>query len=70
MNYLEYSPQWYVLKIRTGWDEKISEQLSQSGYKHFVPLVEIPTVQENVKKKSLFPGYAFIYIAKNLLLSF
>ena len=65
MNCLEYSPQWYVLKIRTGWDEKISQKLSQSGYKHFVPLVEIPNVQENVKKKSLFPGYAFIYMAKN-----
>ncbi len=65
MNYLEYSPQWYVLKIRTGWDEKISEKLSQSGYKNFVPLVEIPNVQENVKKKPLFPGYAFIYMAKN-----
>lgn len=66
MNYLEYSPQWYVLKIRTGWDEKISEQLSESGYENFIPLVEIPNVHDNnVKKKSLFPGYAFVYMSKN-----
>ena len=38
MNYSEYSPQWYVLKIKTGWDEKISDLLLKLGYKAFVPV--------------------------------
>ena len=65
MSYLEYSPQWYVLKIRTGWDEKISELLLKLGYKAFVPLVNVPNNDDNPRKKSLFPGYSFVYISKN-----
>ena len=52
MNYSEYSPQWYVLKIKTGWDEKISDLLLKLGYKAFVPLVNVPNDDDNLAPSS------------------
>ena len=69
MNYSEYTPQWYVLKIKTGWDEKIAEQLLKSGYEAFIPLVDTPNTEKGIsKKKSLFPGYAFVCMSRNQIL--
>ena len=65
MNYAESPTQWYVLKIKTGWDEKISDMLSTLGYEAFVPMVNVPNNETNLKKKSLFPGYSFVYMSKN-----
>ncbi|MFL2755999.1 MAG: transcription termination/antitermination protein NusG [Dehalococcoidia bacterium] len=65
MNYAETPTQWYVLKIKTGWDEKISDMLSKLGYEAFVPMVNVPNNETNLKKKSLFPGYSFVYMSKN-----
>ncbi|SCX21116.1 Transcription termination factor nusG, partial [Ruminococcaceae bacterium P7] len=56
---------WYVLQVRTGYEEKIAAELNSRGYAAVVPL-ENRLIRRGGKWQPqpyiVFSGYVFVYL--------
>lgn len=54
---------WYILYVRGGYEEKLTEFLNQEGFSAFVPMKEKYFSKQGIAKmvkQKLFPNYIFI----------
>jgi transcription antitermination factor NusG len=58
---------WYAIYTRPRWEKKLSEQLSEKGIEHYLPLVKSLKIWSDRKKwvqEPLFKSYLFVHVNK------
>ena len=79
MNNMAEEKKWYVMRVISGQERKISEHLmleiSRSKMDHIISTVLVPTEKvytikngkKTIKEKNLFPGYLYLEVDERLM---
>ena len=66
---MNFTNGWYVLYVRSRWENKVHQNLCEISLESFLPQVKVVKQWSDRKKtvlQSLFPSYVFVYINSSL----